>query len=69
MCPVCATEIIEIINEADEYINKKWPEERLNEYSYYSGWHESIKEIIREVWLERYISRLNNGKRIKREKR
>lgn len=34
----------------DEYIAKVWTEDRLNEYSYYSGWHEAILDIIREVW-------------------
>ena len=36
----------------DEYIERVWAEEKLNEYSYHSGWHESIKEIIREVWRD-----------------
>lgn len=34
----------------DSYIKKYWPEDRLNELSDYSGWHNAIKDIIREVW-------------------
>ena len=34
----------------EEYIAKNYSEEKLNEYSYFSGWHEAILEIVRETW-------------------
>ena len=36
----------------DEYISKVWNEERLNQFSYFSGWHVHIHEIVEEVWKE-----------------
>lgn len=36
--------------DIEEYIKTKWNEERLNEYSLFSGWHETLVKIIREVW-------------------
>lgn len=40
------------MKDVEVYIEKFWPESRLNdEYSVYSGWHEAIKDIIREVWV------------------
>lgn len=35
-----------------EYIEKYWTEERLNSYSYYSGWHSTIKNIIRNSLMD-----------------
>lgn len=36
----------------NKYIKEKWAKKRLDEYSFFSGWHEAIKEIICEVWKD-----------------
>jgi len=51
----CILETVERENSEDpdrviKYIQNNWPTERLNEYSYNSGEHDTILDIIAEVW-------------------
>ena len=35
----------------EEYIEKNYSEKQLNEnFSYFSGWHTAILEVVRETW-------------------
>ncbi len=35
----------------EEYIEKNFSKNQLNEYSFFSGWHETILEIVQETWV------------------
>jgi hypothetical protein len=34
----------------EDYIKNNFSEKQLNQYSLFSGWHDAILEIVRNVW-------------------
>ena len=38
--------------KVDDYIKQNWSASRLDGYSMYTGWHDTIKDIIREVYAD-----------------